>query len=124
MDGLGVVLLRVVEGNIEDALTPNMINIPKNSDVVEGDIIITSGFGGIFPKGIMVGKVKSLHDDGGGLLEVAVVEPAVDFQRLEDVLIITASREAPPAALTPPPQTPGTETDKDGNFIKAEGSEK
>lgn len=114
----------IVQGNIEDALTPNMINIPKNSDVVEGDIIITSGFGGIFPKGIMVGKVKSLHDDGGGLLEVAVVEPAVDFQRLEDVLIITASREAPPAALTPPPQTPGTETDKDGNFIKAEGSEK
>ena len=52
------------------------------------------------------------------------MEPAVDFQRLEDVLIITASREAPPAALTPPPQTPGTETDKDGNFIKAEGSEK
>lgn len=114
----------IVQGNIEDALTPNMINIPKNSDVVEGDIIITSGFGGIFPKGIMVGKVKSLHDDGGGLLEVAVVEPAVDFQRLEDVLIITASREAPPAALTPPPQTSGTETDKDGNFIKAEGSEK
>ena len=114
----------IVQGNIEDALTPNMINIPKNSDVVEGDIIITSGFGGIFPKGIMVGKVKSLHDDGGGLLEVAVVEPAVDFQRREDVLIITASREAPPAALTPPPQTPGTETDKDGNFIKAEGSEK
>lgn len=114
----------IVQGNIEDALTPNMINIPKNSDVVEGDILITSGFGGIFPKGIMVGKVKSLHDDGGGLLEVAVVEPAVDFQRLEDVLIITASREAPPAALTPPPQTPGTETDKDGNFIKAEGSEK
>ena len=71
-----------------------------------------------------MGKVKDLHDDGGGLLEVAVVEPAVDFQRLEDVLIITASREAPPAALTPPPQTPGTETDKDGNFIKAEGSEK
>ena len=30
----------------------------------------------------------------------------------------------PPAALTPPPQTPGTETDKDGKFIKAEGSEK
>ena len=114
----------IVQGNIEDALTPNMINIPKNSDVLEGDIIITSGFGGIFPKGIMVGKVKALHDDGGGLLEVAVVEPAVDFQRLEDVLIITASREAPPAALTPPPQTPGTETDKDGNFIKAEGSEK
>ncbi|MGM9539551.1 rod shape-determining protein MreC [Anaerovibrio sp.] len=111
----------IVQGSIEDALKPSMINIPKNSDVVEGDTIITSGFGGIFPKGIMVGTVKALHDDGGGLLEVAVVEPAVDFQKLEDVLIITASREASPVALTPPAQTPGTETDRDGNFIKAEG---
>ena len=114
----------IVQGSIEDALKPNMINIPKNSDVVEGDTIITSGFGGIFPKGIMVGTVKALHDDGGGLLEIAVIEPAVDFQKLEDVMIITASREAPPAVLTPPAQTPGTETDRDGNFIKAEGSEK
>lgn len=114
----------IVQGSSEDALKPNMINIPKNSDVLTGDIVITSGFGGIFPKGIMVGTIKSLRDDGGGLLEIAVVEPAVDFQRLEDVLIITASREAPPAALTPPPQTAGTETDRDGNFIRAEGSGK
>lgn len=114
----------IVQGSSEDALKPNMINIPKNSDVLTGDIVITSGFGGIFPKGIMVGTIKSLRDDGGGLLEIAVVEPAVDFQRLEDVLIITASREAPPAALTPPPQTAGTETDRDGNFIGAEGSGK
>lgn len=112
----------IVQGSSEDALKPNMINIPKNSDVLTGDIVITSGFGGIFPKGIMVGTIKALRDDGGGLLEIAAVEPAVDFQRLEDVLIITASREAPPTALTPPPQTAGTETDKDGNFIRAEGS--
>lgn len=107
----------IVQGNIEDAMTPKMINIPKNSDIVEGDAIITSGFGGIFPKGIMVGTVKSLRDDGGGLLEVAVLETAVDFQKLEDVMIITAAREAPAVALTPPVQTPGTETDKDGNFL-------
>lgn len=112
----------IVQGSTEEVLRPNMINIPKNSDVIDGDTVITSGFGGIYPKGIMVGTVASLKSDGGGLLEVAVVEPAVDFQKLEDVMIITSSREAPPAPLTPPPQTPGTETDADGNLIKAEGN--
>ena len=113
----------IVQGSIADAMTPNMINIPKNSDVVEGDMVITSGFGGIYPKGIAVGTVDSLEDDGGGLLKIAVLKPVVDFQKLEDVLVITASREAPPAPLTPPVQTPGTETDKDGNFINGEKAE-
>lgn len=113
----------IVQGSTEDAMTPNMINIPKNSDVVEGDMIITSGFGGIFPKGIAVGTVSSVKDDGGGLLLVAAIETAVDFQKLEDVLIITAAREVPAAAMTPPAQTPGTETDKDGNFINQNGQQ-
>ena len=55
--------------------------------------------------------------------KIAVLKPAVDFQKLEDVLVITASREAPPAPLTPPVQTPGTETDNDGNFINGEKAE-
>ena len=113
----------IVQGSTEDALTPNMINIPKDADVVAGDMVITSGFGGIYPKGIAVGEVTSLKVDGGGLLKVAALKPAVDFQKLEDVLVITASREAPPEPLTPPVQTPGTETDKDGNFIKPENTE-
>lgn len=112
----------IVQGSTETVLYPNMINIPKNADVIEGDTVVTSGFGGIYPKGLLVGTVGSLKSDGGGLLEIAVIEPAVDFQKLEDVMIITASREAPPAPLTPPAQTPGTETDADGNFVKAEGN--
>lgn len=112
----------IVQGSTEDAMTPNMVNIPLNTDVKEGDVIITSGFGGIFPKGITIGTVKNIKEDGGGLLEIAVLEPAVDFHKLEDVMIITASREAPPAPLTPPAQTPGTETDKDGNPVKTEGN--
>ena len=71
---------------------------------------MTSGYGGIFPKGIVVGLVDHLKIDTGGLLQVAVLEPAVDFQKLEDVAVITASREAPPDPIVPPAQTPGTET--------------
>ena len=99
----------IVEGNPSDPMMPRMVNIPRTADVVEGDIIVTSGFGGVYPKGLLIGTVSEIRNDDGGLLKYAVLEPAVDFQKLEDVAVIVASREAPPAPLTPPPQTPGTE---------------
>ncbi|MCR5175266.1 MAG: rod shape-determining protein MreC [Anaerovibrio sp.] len=111
----------IVQGNPSDAMLPQMINIPRNSDIVEGDTIVTSGFGGVFPKGLMVGSVASIKNDNGGLLDIAYLYTSVDFQRLEDVMIITASREAPPQPLIPPEQTPGTETDKAGNPINEGG---
>lgn len=101
----------IVQGNMDNPTMPQMVNIPKNADVVEGDVIVTSGFGGIYPKGIIVGLVSSLKNDDGGLLKIGVLESAVDFQKLEDVMVITASREAPPEPIKPPVQTPGTETD-------------
>lgn len=111
----------IVQGDMDNPTMPQMVNIPKNADVVEGDVIVTSGFGGIFPKGIIVGLVSSLKNDDGGLLKIGVLESAVDFQKLEDVLVITASREAPPEPIKPPPQTPGTETDPAAQQ-KAEGN--
>lgn len=101
----------LVEGDADNPLMPCMVNIPKTSDVVEGDVIVTSGFGGAYPKGIVVGLVSSIENDTGGLLKICQLEPAVDFRTLEDVMIITASREAAPPPLQPPAQTPGTETD-------------
>ena len=101
----------IVQGDMDNPTMPQMVNIPKNADVVEGDVIVTSGFGGVYPKGIIVGLVSSLKNDDGGLLKIGVLEAAVDFQKLEDVLVITASREAPPEPIKPPTQTPGTETD-------------
>ena len=101
----------IVQGDMDNPTMPQMVNIPKNADVVEGDVIVTSGFGGIYPKGIIVGLVSSLKNDDGGLLKIGVLESAVDFQKLEDVMVITASREAPPEPIKPPVQTPGTETD-------------
>lgn len=101
----------VVKGTPDDAMHPRMVNVPRGQDMAVGDIVVTSGLGGIYPKGIMVGTVSAVKNDGGGLLHYAEIEPAVDFQRLEDVAVIVASREAPPEPLLPPKQTPGTETD-------------
>lgn len=101
----------IVEGDIQNPARPKMVNIPKDSDVAVDDMIVTSGFGGVYPKGIVVGKVLQIHNEEGGLLKFCEVETSVNFQKLEDVAVIVASREAPPEPIQPPPQTPGTETD-------------
>lgn len=110
----------IVEGNPDNAIQPRLVNIPRNEDIAEGDVVITSGFGGIYPKGIMIGQIRLVKNDSTGLLHLAVLETAVDFQRLEDVAVIVASREAPPEPLSPPVQTAGTETDpRAGEAVQA-----
>ncbi len=100
----------IVEGDMGNPTMPRMVNIPKTADMREDDIIVTSGFGGVYPKGIIVGRVQTIRNDEGGLLKYGVLEPSVNFQKLEDVAVIVASRESPPEPLQPPVQTPGTET--------------
>ena len=89
----------IVEGDINNPTMPKMVNIPKNSDVLVGDIIVTSGFGGVYPKGIVVGRIKEMQNEESGLLKFGIVETTVNFQKLEDVAVIVQSREAPPVPL-------------------------
>lgn len=63
--------------------------IPTNADIAEGDNIETSGMGGIFPKGIIIGKVESIENTKNPLDKYAWIEPTVDFEKVETVLIIT-----------------------------------
>ena len=97
----------IVTGTMDNPYMPQMINIPRNADVEDGDAVVTSGFGGVYPKGIMVGRVASQRSDDSGLLKIAVIETAVDFQRLDDVAIIRASRAAPPDPVQAMPLSPG-----------------
>ncbi len=60
----------------------------KNDDVKSGDTIISSGLGGIFPKGLPLGKVTRVEEGGFGLFKRVEVTPMVDFSRLEEVLVI------------------------------------
>lgn len=100
----------IVQGDIADIYRVRMVNIPRNADVAVGDKIITSGFGGIYPKGLVVGTISEVKNDAGGLLKYAVLDSAVDLQQLEDVAIITTSRESVPG--TPPPN--GSDKGKNG----------
>ena len=60
----------------------------RGVDVQVGDEVITSGVGGVYPKGIRVGTVTSVKADREELLHTARVRPAVDFGRLEQVFVV------------------------------------
>jgi rod shape-determining protein MreC len=70
--------------------------LPLRAEIQTGEVVITSGLGGVYPKGILVGKVLAVDGRGGALFQEATVEPSVDFSQLEEVLVITgqASRSA------------------------------
>ena len=54
-----------------------------------GDLVVTSGLGGVFPRGIPVGRVRAVDDRGSALFHYATLDPLVDPARLEEVLLVT-----------------------------------
>jgi len=65
-----------------------MLYIALDSDVRSGDKIISAGFGSIYPKGILVGEVTKVERESGRLYKCAVIRPAQDMAKLEEVLCI------------------------------------
>jgi len=69
--------------------------LPSGYDLVPGDNIVTSGIGGVFPKGIAVGTVREVSRSNDNTEERnAIIQPAVDFLRLEEVMIVMLEQEA------------------------------
>ena len=62
--------------------------VVKASDVRENDIVVTSGLGGIFPKGLPIGQIREVKELPGELFMDIEITPAVDFSKLEEVLVI------------------------------------
>ena len=56
-----------------------------------GDLVVTSGAGGVFPRGIPVGRVRAIDDRGSALFHYAMLTPVVDFARVDEVLLLTGS---------------------------------
>lgn len=67
---------------------------PATGDIVTGDVVVTSGIDGLYPAGFVIGTVTRVAR-GDGLYHEISVQPAVDFSRLEDVLVVL-QRQAPP----------------------------
>ena len=70
--------------------------VQRNEDVQVGDKVISSGMGGVFPKGLLVGTVQEVVRGSSGLFQRVEVEPAVNFSRLEEVMVV----------IEPPPEKP------------------
>jgi rod shape-determining protein MreC len=69
--------------------------VSEVAEVATGDMIVTSGIDGIYPKGFVIGQVETIDRSGGGYKRI-VVRPTVDFAGLEEVLVV----------LTPLPREP------------------
>ena len=85
----------IVAGVIDDGLT--MKYVDRSEDIKPGDTIVTSGMDGIFPRGLLVGKVARVSQEGPGLFLNVEVKAAVKFRNLEQVLVLTQKPPLLPA---------------------------
>ena len=67
-----------------------------------GDVLVTSGQGGLFPRGIPIGRVRAIDDRGAALFNYAALDPAVDFGRVDEVLVVTGRPSQDLTAYFPP----------------------
>lgn len=63
--------------------------ISKNTSLISGDLLETSGLGGIYPPGLSVGTIEDVELDGTGELVKGTVRPSVDFDKLYEVVVVT-----------------------------------
>jgi rod shape-determining protein MreC len=79
----------IVEGKGENRC--QLKYLLRADEVIVGDIVVTSGLGGNFPKGLMVGEIRKVDKRGHGVFQNAELVPSVDLTKLEEVLVITGS---------------------------------
>lgn len=81
----------VVEGMAGNSGLLKMIHIATEAPVREKQVVISSGLGGTFPKGLPIGRITKIEMESNGLVKYAIVRPFVDFNRLEEVLVIRSA---------------------------------
>lgn len=79
----------IARGTLNSSSTLKATFIPTNATILEGDKIETSGLGGIYPKGVYIGKISRVVNTNNLIDRYAFIETAVNFNKLETVLVIT-----------------------------------
>lgn len=103
----------VMQGSSDGLLYLDYVS--TSQQVSEGDVVITSGSGGVYPKGIMVGEVASVTDRKNAVYHTIVVSPLAKNDVFEEVLVVTGTQTEvtytdQSATVTPTP-TPTSESD-------------
>lgn len=89
----------IVEGTVGSSGTARIIHIPNDAQVEAGQVVVTSGLGSIFPKGIPIGQIASVSIESAGLFKSADIRLFAGVNQLEEVLIVT--KVYPEAGTTP-----------------------
>jgi rod shape-determining protein MreC len=95
----------IVEGKGENRC--QLKYLLRADEVAVGDVVVTSGLGGNFPKGLMIGEVKRVDKKGHGVFQYAELVPSVDLTQLEEVFVIME-----PLLPSPPQEERGKKVKK------------
>lgn len=93
----------------------NMTNLPFNAEIQLNDIVVTSGQGGIFPAGLLVGTVVKVSNSLDGLSKTAIIEPFCDFNSITEVLILIPGSEKKTATTTDKTNSSTSDSTSDTN---------
>jgi len=85
----------VVVGSGDDRLSLEYVS--EVSDVIAGDVVVTSGIDGIYPKGFVIGRIEQVEKSGNSYKRITI-KPAVDFTSLEEVLVVLEPAQGREAA--------------------------
>jgi len=80
----------MVQGTGDDTCIVKYIS--RNTEIKEGDVVISSGIGGIFPKSIYIGDIVAIEDHGAKLFKDIKLKPKIDFSKIEHVLVIKKNK--------------------------------
>lgn len=97
----GLRTIAVGTGTINKLLLPYL---PNNADIQEGDLLVTSGLGQVYPPGYPVARITSITRDPGSLFASIVATPAAHLDRSREVLLVWSSTPAQKAAVTAAPE--------------------
>ncbi|MBS1148527.1 MAG: mreC [Myxococcaceae bacterium] len=93
--------VRATAVGVGDGKSLALDNAARGDDVIDGDLVITSGTDGVFPQGLVIGKIEDVRRVSAGMFLSASVAPAVNLRGVEEVLVVPLTASAPPAALLP-----------------------
>lgn len=78
----------IVEAKGDNSGLLQMLHLRRDAPVQQDQLIVSSGLGSLYPKGLRIGYVVAVEPEPNGLTKQATLRPAVDFQRLEEVFIV------------------------------------
>ncbi len=81
------------EGDISSNGGCRLSFVSKNANIIVGDTVVTSGLGGIYPKGLTIGKIQKIRPDIEGISQYAVISPEADFKNLQGVFVIKNTKQ-------------------------------